>query len=139
MERARKLLPTEKFLGRASNNGFFAVFVVLLAPKGAAAGFFPVPFLTGGWSLRRGHQSSVTVRTVDNAWLPGALMLDAPKCTRAQQNASMMQSMTWAKNDQPAFFCENNIRTPCSPSSSKELSFMKNQALEAPSTPRKCR
>jgi hypothetical protein len=37
--------------------------------------------------LRRGHQSSVTVRTVDNAWIPGALMLDAPKCIRAQQNA----------------------------------------------------
>jgi hypothetical protein len=67
MERVRKLLPMEKFLGRASNSGFFAVFAGLLAPKGAAAGFFPVPFLTGGWSLRRGHQSSVTVRTVDNA------------------------------------------------------------------------
>jgi hypothetical protein len=78
------VLPTEKFLGRASNSGFFAVLAGLLAPNGAAAGFFPVPFLTGGWSLRRGHQSSVTARTVDNAWLPGALMLSAPRRKRAQ-------------------------------------------------------
>lgn len=75
----------EKFLGRASNSGFFAALVGLLAPKGAAAGFFPVPFLTGGWSWRRGHQSRVTVRTVDIARLPGALMLGAQRCHRAQR------------------------------------------------------
>jgi hypothetical protein len=68
----------EKFLGRASNSGFFTALVGLLAPKGAAAGFFPVPFLTGGWSLRRGHQSRVTVGSVDNARLPGALPLGTP-------------------------------------------------------------
>src|SRR5712671_861541 len=68
-------IPMEKFLGRASNSGFLATLVGLLAPNGAAAGFFPVPFLTGGWSLRRGHQSRVTTATVDNTRLPGALML----------------------------------------------------------------
>src|SRR6266849_1436079 len=109
MQRARKLSPIEKFLGRASNSGFFAVFAVLLAAKGAAAGFFPVPFLTGGWSLRgcvsyecrwgpqTGHQSSVTVRAVDDAWLPSALMLGAPKCIRAQQQCIVMQTMTWGE------------------------------------------
>jgi len=43
--------PMEKFLGRESKSGFFAALAGLLAPNGAAAGFFPVPFLTGGWSL----------------------------------------------------------------------------------------
>ncbi len=79
----------EKFFGRDSNSGFFAALAGLLAPNGAEAGFFPVPFFTGGWSLRRGHQSLVTVWTVDNAWLPGALMLCAPRCIRAQQDASL--------------------------------------------------
>jgi hypothetical protein len=63
----------EKFLGRASNNGFFTGLLGLLAPKGAAAIFFPVGFLAGGWSLRRGHQSRVTARAIDIASLPGAL------------------------------------------------------------------
>ena len=43
----------QKFLALASNKGFFFAFVVLLAPKGAAAGFLPVPDLALGWSLRR--------------------------------------------------------------------------------------
>ena len=44
-----------KFLPLASNKGFFAV-VVLLTPKGAAAGFLPVPDLALGWSLRRSER-----------------------------------------------------------------------------------
>ena len=40
----------EKFLGVASKRGFFFVFWDLLAPNGAAAGFFPDPGLAlGGW------------------------------------------------------------------------------------------
>ena len=49
--------PMPKFLGWDSKRGFFFALVALLAPKGAAAGFFPVLAL-GGWSWRRSQQSS---------------------------------------------------------------------------------
>jgi hypothetical protein len=57
-------VPMEKYLARASNKGFFTRLEGLLAPKGAAAGLFPVPFLTGGWSLviETGRQSRVMAR-----------------------------------------------------------------------------
>jgi hypothetical protein len=48
--------PIPKFLALASNKGFFFTLVVLLAPKGAAAGFFRVPDLALGWSLRRSER-----------------------------------------------------------------------------------
>ena len=48
--------PIPKFLAVASNKGFFFALVVLLAPKGAAAGFLPVPDLALGWSLRRSER-----------------------------------------------------------------------------------
>jgi hypothetical protein len=52
-------IPIPKFLGVDSKRGFFLALVALLAPKGAAAGFFPDPGLAlGGWSLRRSQQSN---------------------------------------------------------------------------------
>ena len=54
----------EKFLGRDSKRGFLTTFELLLAPKGAAAGFLPV-FFFGGWSLRRGHQQQFTTQSRD--------------------------------------------------------------------------
>jgi hypothetical protein len=43
-------------LGISLEQGFFFALVVLLAPKGAAAGFLPVPDLALGWSLRRSER-----------------------------------------------------------------------------------
>ena len=60
--------PIPKLRGRASKRGFFLAFVEALAPKGAAAGFLPVPFL-GAWSLRRVS----TMHREDNTARLGAL------------------------------------------------------------------
>lgn len=52
---SQRNIPIPKFLGVDSKRGFFAAFLDLLAPNGAAAGFLPDPALAlGGWSLRRG-------------------------------------------------------------------------------------
>jgi hypothetical protein len=50
--------------------------------------FLSCSFLDGRLVIETGASAISHGRTVDNAWFPGALMLDAPKCIRAQQNAS---------------------------------------------------